>query len=111
MHCNAEWNCVSEFTGLFCETCPHFIRTGMNIELVRNRRSATIEEVQKSVEHAVKYEAEMQAETDKVCNDYCTKKKAEQNQTDLNEYNEQNQAKKEAEEYAEYLRLKAKYEP
>lgn len=111
MHCNAEWNCVSKFTGLFCETCPHFIRTGANIELVRNRRSATIEEAQKSVESAVKYEAEMQAETDKVWNDYCSKKKAEQNQTDLNEYNEQNQAKKEAEEYAEYLRLKAKYEP
>ena len=108
MYCSAEWNCVSKFTGLFCETCPHFIRTGANIELVRNRRLATIEEAQESAERAVKFEAEMQAETDKVWNDYCSKKKTEQNQTDLNE---QNQAQKEAEEYAEYLRLKAKYEP
>lgn len=111
MCCNVEWDCVSKFTGLFCETCPHFIRTGENIELVRNRRAATLEDAQKSIERAFKYEAEMQAETDKVWNEYCAKKKTGEKQTDLNEYNEQNQAKKEAEEYAEYLRLKAKYEP
>ena len=92
--CSYQGNCISQFTGSFCETCPSFIRTGENIKEVRDMRQAQIERDMQDMQEHLAYEAKMQAETDRVWENYCEQKKNE----------------KEANEYQEYLRLKEKYE-
>lgn len=99
MFCNV-FDCVGQFTGLFCEKCVYFERTGENIKRVREQAKATNEAVQRDFERQRKYEAELQAETDRVWNEYCKQELKKK----------QSAAETAADEYAEYLRLKAKYE-
>ena len=94
MRCGVT-TCVSQFTGLFCESCPHFERTIENIKTVRSIRENTIKKAEADMQRRTKMMEDCQAETDKIWNDYCKKEKEKQ---------------KEADEYAEYLRLKAKFE-
>lgn len=93
-----QTNCVGQFTGWFCESCLYFDRTPENIKDVRNCKN----EVNKRIDREMKAEMERdefyRKQTDKVWNDYC------------NEQKKKEEAEKEAKEYAEYLRLKAKYE-
>ena len=94
MRCGVT-TCVSQFTGLFCESCPHFERTIENIKTVRSIRENTIKKAEADMQRRTKMMEDYQAETDKIWNDYCKKEKEKQ---------------KEADEYAEYLRLKEKFE-
>lgn len=87
--------CVGQFTGLFCESCPHFERTVENIKLVRSVKENTIKKSEEDMQQTMKLHEECQAETDRIWNDYCKKEQEKQ---------------KEADEYAEYLRLKEKFE-
>lgn len=94
LYCNVT-TCVSQFTGLFCESCPYFERTVENIKSVRSVREDTIKKSEADIQRTMKMHEACQAETDRIWNDYCKKEKEKQ---------------KEADEYAEYLRLKEKFE-
>lgn len=94
MRCGVT-SCVSQFTGLFCESCPHFERTVENIKMVRSIRENTLKKAEADMQRRTKMMKDCQAETDRIWNDYCKKEKEKQ---------------KEADEYAEYLRLKEKFE-
>lgn len=99
MYCK-QTNCVSQFTGMFCETCPFFDRTPENIKSVRAAREYQIKRDLEEIEQEQKARAYYQAETDRVWNEYCEQQKK----------NEEKKYLSAADEYAEYLRLKEKFE-
>ena len=99
MYCK-QIDCVSQFTGMFCETCPYFDRTPENIKSVRAAQEYQTKRDLEEIEKEQKMRDYYQAETDKVWNEYCEKQKKEQ----------EKKYQSAAEEYAEYLRLKEKFE-
>lgn len=99
MYCK-QHNCVSQFTGMFCETCHMFDRTPENIKSVRATREYQTKRDLEEIEKEQKMRAYYQAETDKVWNEYCTQQKK----------NEEKKYQSAADEYTEYLRLKEKFE-
>jgi hypothetical protein len=108
---------------MFCETCPFFDRTPENIKSVRAARDYQIKKDLEEIEKEQRARAYYQAETDRVWNEYCEQQKkneekkyqAETNKV-WNEYSGQQKRNEEkkylsaADEYAEYLRLKEKFE-
>lgn len=99
MYCK-QIDCVSQFTGMFCETCPFFDRTPENIKNVREARDYQIKRDLEEIEKEQRARAYYQAETDKVWNEYVEQQKK----------NEEKKYLSAADEYAEYLRLKEKFE-
>jgi len=99
MYCK-QIDCVSQFTGMFCETCPFFDRTPENIKSVREAREYQIKRDLEEIEQEQKACAYYQAETDRVWNEYSEQQKK----------NEEKKYLTAADEYAEYLRLKDKFE-
>lgn len=99
MYCQST-NCVSQFTGMFCETCPFFDRTPENIKSVREAREYQIKKDLEEIEQEQRARAYYQAETDRVWNEYVEQQKK----------NEEKKYLSAADEYAEYLRLKEKFE-
>lgn len=99
MYCK-QFDCISQFTGSFCETCPYFDRTPENIKNVRAAREYQTKRDLEEIEKEQKMRAYYQAETDKVWNEYCKEQKK----------NEEKKYQSLADEYAEYLRLKKKFE-
>lgn len=99
MYCK-QIDCVSQFTGMFCETCPFFDRTPENIKNVREARDYQIKRDLEEIEQEQRARAYYQAETDRVWNEYCEQQKK----------NEEKKYLSAADEYAEYLRLKEKFE-
>lgn len=93
-------DCVSQFTGWFCETCPYFERTPENIKNVRASQEYQTKRDLEEIEKEQKMRDYYQKETDKVWNEYCKKQKK----------NEEKKYQSAADEYAEYLRLKEKYD-
>ena len=99
MYCK-QIDCVSQFTGMFCETCPFFDRTPENIKSVREARDYQIKRDLEEIEKEQRACAYYQAETDKVWNEYLEQQKKNKEKKYLSA----------ADEYAEYLRLKEKFE-
>lgn len=93
-------DCVDQFTGWGCETCLFFDRTPENIKRVRDKRKYQAKKASEEFEKELKARAYYQAETDKVWNEYCEQQKK----------NEEKKYSSAADEYAEYLRLKDKFE-
>lgn len=85
---------------MFCETCPFFERTPENIKNVRAAQKYQTKRDLEEIEKEQKARAYYQAETDKVWNEYCEQQKK----------NEEKKYQTAADEYAEYLRLKEKFE-
>jgi 5'-deoxynucleotidase YfbR-like HD superfamily hydrolase len=85
---------------MFCETCPFFDRTPENIKSVRAARDYQIKKDLEEIEKEQRARAYYQAETDRVWNEYCEQQKK----------NEEKKYLSAADEYAEYLRLKEKFE-
>lgn len=85
---------------MFCETCPFFDRTPENIKSVRAAREYQIKRDLEEIEQEQRARAYYQAETDKVWNEYVEQQKK----------NEEKKYLSAADEYAEYLRLKEKFE-
>lgn len=85
---------------MFCETCQFFDRTPENIKSVRATREYQTKRDLEEIEKEQKMRAYYQAETDKVWNEYCAQQKK----------NEEKKYQSAADEYAEYLRLKEKFE-
>lgn len=85
---------------MFCETCPFFDRTPENIKSVREAREYQIKRDLEEIEQEQRTRAYYQAETDRVWNEYCEQQKK----------NEEKKYLSAADEYAEYLRLKEKFE-
>lgn len=93
-------DCVSQFTGMFCETCPFFDRTPENIKSVREAQEYQLKRDLEEIKKEHRARAYYKAETDKVCNKYCKQQKKNKEKKYLSA----------ADEYAEYLRLKEKFE-
>lgn len=93
-------DCIDQFTGMSCETCLFFDRTPENIKRVRDKRKYQAKKASEEFEKELKASAYYQAETDKVWNEYCEQQKK----------NEEKKYSSAADEYAEYLRLKKKFE-
>lgn len=87
-------------TGWSCETCPFFERTPENIKSVRAVREYQTKKASEELDNEIKARAYYQAETDKVWNEYLEQQKK----------NEEKKFQSAADEYAEYLRLKDKFE-
>lgn len=85
---------------MFCETCPFFDRTPENIKSVRAAREYQIKRDLEEIEQEQRARAYYQAETDKVWNEYVEQQKK----------NEEKKYLSAADKYAEYLRLKEKFE-
>lgn len=85
---------------MFCETCPFFDRTPENIKSVRAAREYQIKRDLEEIEQEQRARAYYQAETDRVWNEYVEQQKK----------NEEKKYLSAADEYAEYLRLKEKFE-
>lgn len=85
---------------MFCETCPFFERTPENIKRVRDVREYQAKKATEKIEKELRARAYYQAETDKVWNEYVEQQKK----------NEEKKYLSAADEYAEYLRLKDKFE-
>lgn len=92
--------CVDQFTGWGCETCPFFERTPENIKRVRDTREYQAKKASEEIEKELRACAFYQAETDRVWNEYVEQQKK----------NEEKKYSSVADEYAEYLRLKDKFE-
>ena len=84
-------------TGWSCETCPFFERTPENIKSVRAVREYQTKKASEELDNEIKARAYYQAETDK---EYLEQQKK----------NEEKKFQSAADEYAEYLRLKDKFE-
>ena len=93
-------DCVDQFTGISCETCPFFERTPENIQRVRATKEYQAKKASEELEKELRGRAYYQAETDKVWNEYVEQQKK----------NEEKKYLSAADEYAEYLRLKEKFE-
>lgn len=100
MYCK-RFDCVSQFTGMFCETCPFFERTPENIKSVRSAQEYQIKRDLEEIEKEQKARAYYQAETDRVWNEYILNNQRNTKKRNVNSV---------ADEYAEYLRLKEKFE-
>ena len=92
--------CVDQFTGISCETCPFFERTPENIQRVRATKEYQAKKASEEIEKELRARAYYQAETDKVWNEYVEQQKKNKEKKYLSA----------ADEYAEYLRLKEKFE-
>lgn len=99
MYCK-QIDCESQITGLSCETCPFFERTPENIKSVRAAKEYQLKKASEELEQYERGRAYYQAETDRVWNEYCEQQKK----------NEEKKYLSAADEYAEYLRLKEKFE-
>lgn len=88
MYCK-DMDCVSQFTGMFCETCPFFDRTQENIKSVRAAREYQIKRDLEEIEQEQRARAYYQAETDRVWNEYLEQQKKNEEkkfQTAADEY-------------------------
>lgn len=74
MYCK-QTDCISQFTGMFCEACPFFDRTPENIKAVRAAQEYQIKRDLEEIEKEQKARAYYQAETDKVWKKYLKKLK------------------------------------
>lgn len=68
-------DCVSQFTGMFCESCPYFDRTPENIKEVRAKQDYQVKRDLESINAQRKIEAYYQEETDKVWDEYYEKQR------------------------------------